>query len=184
MNQATAFRRASEGFVQRAERISAEQWSAPTPCTEWDVRTLVNHVTGEYLWVPEMLAGRTVADVGDRLDGDLLGADPLQAVRDAQQRAVAALHEPGALERTVHLSFGDTPAEAYARQMMVDSVIHTWDLARAISGDESLDPELVDASYAEMLKTAGDWRAAGVFGPETSPADASTQAKLLALTGR
>jgi uncharacterized protein (TIGR03083 family) len=58
IDETTAFRRASEGFVDRARKIGPEQWSGPTPCTEWDVRTLVNHVAGEYLWVPEMLAAR------------------------------------------------------------------------------------------------------------------------------
>ena len=68
--------------------------------------------------------------------------------------------------------------------MAVDSVIHSWDLARATGGDETLDPELVEACYAELQATAGDWRSAGVFGPETAPSDGSTQAKLLALSGR
>jgi len=184
MSEATNFRRASEGFVERARAIGSGQWRAATPCTEWDVRALVNHVAGEYLWVRELMAGRTVAEVGSRLDGDLLGDEPLEVLIGAQREAVAALEQPGALGTTVHLSFGDTPAAEYAKQMTVDSVIHSWDLARATGRDERLDPELVDLCYAEMQKTAGDWRAAGVFGPETSPSDGTTQAKLLALSGR
>jgi uncharacterized protein (TIGR03086 family) len=184
MDAGAGFRRASEGFVQRAQVATDEQWSAPTPCTEWDLRALVNHVAGEYLWVPEMLAGRTVADVGSRLDGDLLGDNPVQALITAQQRAVAAVEEPDALSRTVHLSFGDTPAVEYAQQMMIDSVIHSWDVARALGGDEALDPELVEVAYAELQNIAEDWRAAGVFGPMTAASGDSTQAKLLALSGR
>jgi uncharacterized protein (TIGR03086 family) len=184
MNETAAFRRASDGFLRREGQITADQWSASTPCTEWDVRALVNHIAGEYLWVKEMLDGRTVAEVGDRLDGDLLGDDPLQALTNAQQGALAALDEPDALGKTVHLSFGDVPAAEYARQMTVDSVIHSWDLARATRGDETLDPELVDLCFAELQATANDWRSAGVFGPETAPSDGSTQAKLLALSGR
>lgn len=181
---AAAFRRATDGFVARARQINSTQWSAATPCSEWDVRALVNHVAGEYRWVPEMIAGRTVADVGDRLDGDLLGDDPLQALIEAQRLALAAVEAPGVLATTVHLSFGDTPASEYARQMTVDSVIHAWDLARAIGGDETLDPELVELSYAELQRCAEDWRAAGVFGPVTAASDGSTQAKVLALAGR
>lgn len=170
--------------MERARQITTELWTAATPCSEWDVRALVNHVGGEYLWVPEMLAGRTIADVGDRLDGDVLGDDPLTTVADAQRSAAAALAEPDALSRTVHLSFGDTPAAEYATQMAIDSVIHAWDLARAIHADEQLDPELVEMAYAELQRTAEQWRTAGVFGPQRPPADGSTQAKLLALTGR
>jgi uncharacterized protein (TIGR03086 family) len=145
---------------------------------------LVNHVAGEYLWVPEILAGRTLAEVGDRLDGDLLGDDPLQALINARSAALAAIDAPDALEATAHLSFGDLPAAEYVKQMALDSVIHTWDLAHGIGADETLDPELVDLSYADMQATAQSWRAAGVFGPERAPSDDSTQARLLALTGR
>lgn len=182
--EATAFARAGEGFVDRARQIGPEQWSGPTPCTDWNVRMLVNHVAGEYLWVPEMLAGRTIAEVGDRLDGDVLGDDPLQALINARDAALAAIDGPGGLDTTVHLSFGDLPAGEYVKQMALDSVIHSWDLARAIGVDEALDPELVELCYAGLKDSADGWRAAGVFGPETAPSDGSTQAKLLALTGR
>jgi uncharacterized protein (TIGR03086 family) len=184
IGEATAFRRASEGFVERARKIGSDQWSAPTPCTEWNVRMLVNHVAGEYLWVPEILAGRTIAEVGDRLDGDLLGDDPVQALINARSAALAAIEAPDALETTAHLSFGDLPAGEYVKQMALDSVIHTWDLAHGIGADETLDPELVDLTYADMQASAESWRAAGVFGPEKPPSGDSTQAKLLALTGR
>jgi len=170
MDEANAFRRASDGFVRRAQRINADQWSAATPCTDWNVRALVNHVAGEYLWVPEMMAGRTVADVGGRLDGDVLGEDPLDALIKAQRAALAAVDEPGALARPVHLSFGDVPAAEYATQMAIDSTIHAW--------------ELVDLCFTELQKSAEDWRSAGAFGPEKTASDASTQARLLALSGR
>lgn len=184
LGEATAFRRASEGFEERARQIGEQQWSAATPCTEWNVRMLVNHVAGEYLWVPEMLAGRTIAEVGDRLDGDLLGDDPLEALISARQAALDAIDAPEALATTVHLSFGDLPAGEYVKQMALDSVIHSWDLAHGIGADERLDPELVELCYADMQATAEDWRSAGVFGPEKAPPDDTTQAKLLALTGR
>ena len=184
MDDVTAFRRASDAFVARAQEIQADQWTAATPCTEWDVRAVVNHVAGEFLWVPEMLAGRTIADVGDRLDGDVLGDDPLQTLVAAHRSAVAAAQEPGAMARTVHLSFGDMPGAAYIKQMAIDSTIHSWDLARGTGGDDRLDPELVDYSYADLQHSAEDWRGAGAFGPERDSADGSAQARLLALTGR
>jgi uncharacterized protein (TIGR03086 family) len=184
MDEATAFRRASDGYVRRAREVTAEQWSAATPCAEWDVRSLVNHVAGEYLWVPELMAGKTVAEVGDRLDGDLLGDDPLAVLASAAHDAQVAADMPEALTRTVHLSFGDVPGAEYLKQMAIDSVIHAWDLSRAIGADETLDPELVDFAFDELRKVAESWRAGGAFGPEKDPADDSNQAKLLALTGR
>jgi uncharacterized protein (TIGR03086 family) len=184
MDEATAFRRASDGYVRRVREVTAAQWSAATPCSEWDVRTLVNHVAGEYFWVPEMMAGKTVSDVGSRLDGDLLGDDPLEALASATRGAQAAADNPESLTRIVHLSFGDVPGSEYLKQMAIDSVIHAWDLARAIGADETLDPELVDFAFDELRQHAEDWRSGGAFGPAKEPADSSSQARLLALTGR
>lgn len=184
MNDSEAFRRASDGFMQRARQIRAEQWAASTPCSEWNVRALVNHVGGEFMWVTELMGGRSIAEVGSQFDGDVLGDEPVARLAAAQGAAAASFDEPDAATRTVQLSFGATPAMDYARQMACDSVIHSWDLARAIGADETLDADLVDYAYAEMLRSAEDWRAGGVFGPVRTPADNSTQAKLLALTGR
>ena len=57
-------------------QVRPDQWTHSTPCAEWDVRALVNHVVGEDRWVPPLLAGLTIAEVGDTLAGDLLGDDP------------------------------------------------------------------------------------------------------------
>ena len=184
MNNSEAFRRASDGFMQRARLIGADQWTASTPCAEWDVRALVNHVGGEWLWVSELMSGKTIADVGSSLDGDVLGEDPVRTVAGAQASACAAFDAPEAAAKSVQLSFGDTPAMDYAQQMAVDAVIHTWDLARAIGADEELDSELVDYTYAYMLNMAELWRSGGAFGPARDTDGDSTQAKLLALTGR
>lgn len=184
MDEGAAFLRASGGYVRLVRQVSASQWSASTPCADWSVRALVNHVAGEYLWVPELMAGRTVGDVGSRLDGDLLGDDPVEAVAGAARGAQAAAAENDALTRIVHLSFGDVPGAEYLKQMAVDSVIHSWDLARAIDADETLDPELVAFSYEELRQHAEDWRSGGAFGPAKAPADNSMQSLMLALTGR
>lgn len=121
-------------FGRRAHLVAANQWSAPTPCSDWTVRDLVNHLTAEQLWVPELLTGSTVAEVGGRLDGDVLGEDPAGAWSTAAARAREAFTVPGALELTVHLSYGDRSALAYCAEMTVDATVHTWDLARATGG--------------------------------------------------
>lgn len=184
MDEATAFRRASDGFLRLAEQVTASDWSATTPCADWNVRALVNHVAGEYLWVPELMAGKTVAQVGGRFDGDQLGDQPLAALVTAARTAQAASASHNSMTRNVHLSFGDVSGAEYVKQMAVDSVIHAWDLARAIGADETLDPELVDFSYEELRQSAEDWRSGGAFGPAKEPGDESKQSRLLALTGR
>src|SRR5689334_8326833 len=66
---------AMRGFSSRVERVRPEDLDRPTPCAEWDVRALVEHVIGELLWTAPLLAGKTIADVGDSLEGDHVGAD-------------------------------------------------------------------------------------------------------------
>src|SRR5918911_433283 len=138
------YRRATDEFAARVRLIGA-RWTAATPCTDWDVRALVHHIVEEELWAPPLFAGSTIAEVGDSLSGDLLGDDPVRAFEQASAAAVAAVREPGALQRTVHLSFGDVPGSEYAMQLAADHLIHAWDLARAIGADTRLDAEAVGA---------------------------------------
>jgi len=178
------YRRSVEEFGQRVMAVGVGDWGRPTPCSEWSVRDLVRHLVYEELWAPPLLAGATIADVGDRFEGDILGDDPQVAWKEAAAQALAAA-SPGALERTVHLSFGDFPGQDYLGQLTADHVIHAWDLARSIDADDRLDPELVEFVYNFMAPQAEQWAAAGVFAPQVDlPADADPQSKLLALSGR
>lgn len=179
------YRRAMEQFGDRLRAVRADQWDGPTPCTDWTVRDLANHVIGENRWMPPLLEGKTIADVGDALDGDLLGDDPAAAWDDAAAAALAAAREPGVMERTVHLSFGDFPGRYYVGQVLSDHVIHAWDLARAIGADEALDPELVRFAYDELVPQLDEARSAGAFGPRADVDEgADLQTKLLAEAGR
>lgn len=179
------YRRAMDGFGALLHDVRDDQWAAPTPCTDWTVRDLANHVIGENRWVPPLMAGRTVEDVGDALDGDLLGDDPGRAWDEAAAAALAAAREPGALERTVHLSFGDFPGRYYIGQVLSDHVIHAWDLARALGADEELDPELVQFAYDELVPQFEEWRKGGAFGSKVEVDEgADLQTKLLAEAGR
>ena len=121
-------RRASDWFDSNVQQIADHQWDGSTPCTEWDVRALVHHLVYEQLWIPPLLEGQTIEQVGQRFEGDILGDDPKGAWRDATEDAFAAVGEDGAMERTVALSRGGTPANEYIGEMMVDHLIHSWDL--------------------------------------------------------
>ena len=81
---------AQNAFGAVVAHVAAEQWTHPTPCSQWDVRALVNHVAVEQLWAVPLLEGKTIADVGKRLDGDQLGDDPKRGWWDAatQSRAI------------------------------------------------------------------------------------------------
>ncbi len=179
------FTRATHRFAEAVAAVPGDRWSAPTPCAEWDVRALTNHVVGEDLWVVPLVEGRTIAEVGDALDGDVLGAAPAETAATATKAAVASLSEPGALGRTVHLSFGDHTAEAYAWQVLADHVVHTWDLLAGSGADRALDPDLVAATAGWWADWVEVYSGAGVVAaPVEVPPGSSAQDRLIASFGR
>lgn len=178
------FHRSVSEFDRRVQPVGDDQWDNPTPCTEWSVRDLLNHIVYEARWAPPLLAGKTVEEIGDRFEGDLLGDDPKGAWKEASQAALAATSGLD-LDDMVHVSWGQIPAREYLGQLFQDHLIHGWDLARGTGGDDSLDPELVAACWAGAKEQEKVIRASGVFGDRVEvPADADTQTKLLALLGR
>lgn len=176
---------ASEALVANVDRIADDQWELPTPNTEWNVRDLVEHLVGGTVWVAPLLAGQTIAQVGNRFDGDLLGDDPKGAFRRASAEAVAAALEPGAMERIVHLSAGPTLAADYLLERVADAGMHTWDLARALGIDETLHPDVVAAGRRLLALKGDEWREHGALGPivPTEP-DADEQTLFIAESGR
>jgi uncharacterized protein (TIGR03086 family) len=178
-------RRAVGEFDARVRAITDDQWQAGTPCTEWNVRDLVGHLVSENLWTPWLMRGATIAEAGDRFEGDVLGADPKQAWADASAEAVRAVQEDDAMGRIVHLSFGPTPASEYALQLFADHLIHAWDLARAIGADEALGPDLVDACARWFEAREDLYRAAGLIDRRPQIREGTgTQTVLLGMFGR
>jgi uncharacterized protein (TIGR03086 family) len=181
----TRYEAAVDVFDGVVHQVGDGQWSDPTPCTEWDVRELVNHVVGEQAWVTPLLAGRTVAEVGDALDGDLLGTDPAAAWHHHSGEAHTAFSALGALDRTVHLSYGDDSAVSYCDQLTFDAIVHAWDLARATGADEQLPDDLVGWAIGWVTPVLPMYQAAGIVAPPVEvPADADAQTRLLAMVGR
>jgi uncharacterized protein (TIGR03086 family) len=179
------YARSVDAFLAAVDQVPADAWAAPTPCSDWDVRMLVNHVVGEDRWAVPLLEGRTIGEVGDALDGDLLGAAPQEAAVAAGKGAAEAFAEPGATLRTVHLSFGDFSGEDYGWQVLVDHVVHTWDLLAAIGAERALDPGLVAATAGWWAGWEEAYRSAGAVGPRVGlPAAAAAQDQLLAAFGR
>ncbi|MEU1784712.1 TIGR03086 family metal-binding protein [Streptomyces sparsogenes] len=179
-------REALDLFTERVHAVRPDQWDDPTPCTGWTVRDLVNHLAVEQMWVPPLVRdGRTIAEQGDALEGDLLGEDPVATWDEAAAAAREAFTAPGALERTVDLSFGETPAEEYCAQITIDATVHAWDLSRAIGVDERIPKPLVDFSVRAVAPYAAELEKSGMFAAAVEPpSGADAQTKLLALLGR
>jgi uncharacterized protein (TIGR03086 family) len=165
--------------------IKPDQLSLPTPCENYDVHALLNHVIGGNQWVAPLVEGQTIEQVGDRLDGDQVGDDPVGSYDASANAAAAAFNAPGAMEAPVAVSYGPVPGEIYAGHRFLDVLIHGWDLATATGQDASLDPALV-AACREVVEPQQELLAAsGMFGSRQDVgADADPQAQLLAMLGR
>jgi len=170
-------------WVARVRAVPEDCWSWPTPCTDWSVHDLVNHVVGEDRWTVPLLAGATIAEVGSRYDGDILGADPVGTAVGAAEEAVRAAAESLADHGTVHLSYGEESAEEYLRQLAADHLIHAWDLAVATGGDASLPTSLVDEVTAWFAERRALYASAGLIG-HPFPAEPGTQDALVGAFGR
>jgi uncharacterized protein (TIGR03086 family) len=178
------FQRAQAQFTDRVDAVAPDQWDDEA-LPDWTVGDLVAHLVSEQLWVPPLLAGEPAAE-GRFPDetSDLLGNDPFIGWESAADDALSAFAEDDALLRTVHLTRGPTPATQYIGEMIIDLVVHAWDLARATAGETDLDPELVTAALvlAERLPDEG---VPGLFDPPVPVSDsAPPQVRLLARFGR
>jgi uncharacterized protein (TIGR03086 family) len=162
----------AEGFGQRLGQVSGELWAARTPCPDWTVRDLVEHV---------LKAQRGYAGL---LGYDLSAAVDWPEVRDGMAHA---LETDDAFDTSVeHPVLGVIPKAQALGIVTNDLLVHTWDLARAIGGDERLDPGAVAACY-EVVAAAPQESVRGpkVWGEliEVGP-DADLQTRLLAMVGR
>jgi uncharacterized protein (TIGR03086 family) len=178
------FARATDEWLVRVRQITPDDWKHPTPCAEWDVRELVNHLVNEQLWLPPLMSGATIAEVGGRFDGDLLGDDPAAAAVSAADAAALAVPAPVAEERTVHLSFGDQSAGEYAMSVAVDLLVHSWDLAAALGDERELPADLAAQALDWFGPLEDSYREAGVVSPRAVTDDRHPQAQLLAAFGR
>ena len=185
MDILSAHRSALRQFDTRVQLVGETQWDNPTPDTDWCVRDLVAHLVNEQLWVQPLIAGRTIAEVGDAFDGDVLGQDPKGAWGVAAAAARAAFEESGALDREVHLSFGVVGVPVYLGQMTLDLTVHAWDLARGIGVGDEMPNDLVAFVLENAKRTAPQWQDSGIFAPSIPvPGCTDDLTELLALLGR
>jgi uncharacterized protein (TIGR03086 family) len=164
--------------------VDSDRLAAPTPCVEWDVRSVLNHtVGGMHLFAAE-LSG---TDAGAEHEDDWLGADPQTAFAAAAEVDRAAWHRPDALTGTVHISFGDLPGSAAAVVHLTEVVVHGVDLAVSIDRPDLVDDELCGELLTIMHAAGGldAFRKPGIFDEEVAVADdAPAHRRLLGYVGR
>lgn len=130
-------------FGRRLRLVGADDWGRPTPCAEWDVRALVDHVVGANVRYQLLLDGAPTEQVEATRSVDHLGDDALASFVATADRMVACFHEDGALERVAHHVIGDRTGYELVAMRILDAAVHAWDLARAIGADETLPDEVV-----------------------------------------
>lgn len=168
--------------------VKPEEMSRQTPCSKWDVRGLVNHMIGVCNNFTAVFANQEMdMSVLRGTDTDLAGDDPGAAYGKAAADLMAALREPGALERSVKLAFGDTPGAFVARIIISDQSIHTWDLAKALGRSHNIPQSQAEVAMQLLEQfanpdTRGPDKGFDVAQPCSD--DAPLQDRLLAFSGR
>jgi hypothetical protein len=141
-------------------------------------------MVSEIAWIPDLLEGKTIAEIGDKYEGDLLGNDSLQAWADYYQKANTAVEKVD-LNSPVHLSYKDTTANDYLREVSSDLLIHSWDVAKSININDELPKEIVEQIYEAIKPHISDLQKMGIYSkPIVVDTNSNTQTKLLALLGR
>ncbi|MHB8621603.1 MAG: TIGR03086 family metal-binding protein [Chloroflexota bacterium] len=177
-----ALDRALAATGQLVAGVRADQWSAPTPCTEWDARQVANHLVYGGLRLTALVADEPAPAAG----GDLLGDDPVAAYRAAAARLQAAFARPGVLQRTYPSPFGPLPGAGLVQLRIAEVLIHGWDLARATGQPPALPEDLAEQSLAIFRARLGDGpRTGGPIGcPQPVADDAPAIDRLAAFHGR
>jgi uncharacterized protein (TIGR03086 family) len=161
------------------------QWADESVCEDWTVRELVNHIVTGNDWAEELASGKTIEEVGDRFDGDVLGDDPLAAYDDSAARASAVFRAPGAMDAPCAVSYGPVPGSVYCGHRFLDVLVHGWDVAKSTGQDTTLDPTLVEALWVVLEPQLDMLAGSGAFGTRRdAPAGSDRQTQLLEALGR
>jgi uncharacterized protein (TIGR03086 family) len=185
MEMATLHRRAVESWAARVDAIADDQWRNATPCLQWTVRDLVNHMVGRERWAVLLANGAGLPQAGhgldrDLLDGDLLGGDPVGAAHRAAEEAVAAVDRHSARDRGLA---DQVYLWEHVHQLVAEHLVHGWDLAVATGGATRLDPGLVRTVALWFDDMEGSYRDTGLVGPRVYQLG-DPQTELLAAFGR
>jgi uncharacterized protein (TIGR03086 family) len=173
------YARIAAGFGDRVRHISDDAWKQPTPCARWTVREVVGHVVSVHR---HAVAGLDAsAPPPPATDADLVAAWTA-----ATAEVVAALGDPERAAAPVTGRFAPMPLEdLVGRLLCSDTIVHTWDVARATGQDERLDPAGVSYAFTMLLPADEAIRGPGSFGPKIEPPpDADEQTRFLCFLGR
>jgi len=153
---------------------AAGKLDASTPCDEWDVRGLMNHMLDTQHYFVGSARGDDVSPPSPH-PPEVVGDDPVADFERARAETLSTFGEEGVIEKT-----GPALGIAFS-----DQLLHGWDLAKATGQDARMPEGLPEAAYEMIHGRFTDEQRTGIFKPEVAVApNASAQDKLLAYTGR
>jgi uncharacterized protein (TIGR03086 family) len=159
------------------------QLEAPTPCDEFDVHGVLDHmIVGGGTFAP-LFRGEAPTAVTAPF---VYGWVPAKEFSATMNDLLAAACSPGALERTIPSPFGEVSGDTFARFVAFDGLIHGWDLAQATGQPWAPPSDLVEAVEAfALVAVSDDMRDGGAFAPAVvAPDDATPLERLVAFSGR
>jgi len=165
-------------------KITTKDLSKPTPCNEWNIKDLAAHVLYELSWVPDIISGKTISEVGDKHDGNLMGDDFVAAWQKTAKKIEKTVKVCD-LKATAHLSYMDTTNDYFLREQASDFLIHGWDMAAALGVNPKFDSVVAQEVYNDAKPKLDKWGGGEMFAVQIKvPVSADIQTKLLALFGR
>jgi uncharacterized protein (TIGR03086 family) len=176
---ANRYERIADAFSARVDAVPAGGWTKRSPCEDWTAHDVAKHVVDTTRNFLTRLSG------GDPTPPDT-GQDVVTAWKVESAAVKAALADPEKAATKVKGMGGQQPFEDLIGTVLcADTLIHTWDLARATGQYDTLDPAGVEAAHAFLEPNDEMLRGPGSFGAKLDPpAGADEQTRLLCFVGR
>jgi uncharacterized protein (TIGR03086 family) len=173
--------RATAYAGEKMNAVTSEDLAKPTPCSEFDMRALLNHMLGGL----QMLSVAAAGGKPPMPEGDQFGASPAEDYAERRSALLSAVRSEGALDRDWELPFGTIPGGTMASIAFMEHLTHGWDVARATGQDGTIPADLVAECMDVVVPMDAMLRMPGVCGPPVEVADdAPAQDKLVAFLGR
>jgi uncharacterized protein (TIGR03086 family) len=165
------------------EGVSKDQLQSSSPCTEWDVAAVIDHLVGTLFWFLKAISVETPADDA----AEAMSGDYLAAFDDASASLMDALSVDGFATRAVDLPFGTFTGAQFVDFVSLETLAHSWDVAKATSQGTDLAPiaaeHLLEVARA-MMGEEGRTESSNFRAVQTCPPDAPAADRLAAFLGR
>ena len=179
---------ALDGALAMIESASPADLTKQTPCKEWDTRGLIEHMTGVVQTFGSGFAsGTELTTASGQSTPGTSGDDPTAAYKEAVDALLEAVRQPGALDKTLKLPFGEMPGNQAINIVIGDQLIHTWDLAKALGKPYTMDEDLASGALAmlhQILTPERRGPGKGFAEEVPCPESAPVQERLVAFSGR